>query len=377
MRANTETMINPQLKIFLLLFCFASVLSCSETKKEDPAAKSDAVCITDSLAKIIRIDSASMSSIKDELKLSGEISFNENKVIKLFPFSSGQVEHVFVSLGDKVSKGQTLATIRSAEIAGNYSDLSQAGSDESIAKRQLANTESLYQNGIASEKDYLEAKENYQKAMMATKKIREQLSINGKGNTSVSGEYAIKSPINGYVVEKKITQGAFIRNDNSESLLTVGDINEVWVWANVYESDISKVKEGYTATVTTLAYAGKNYPGLVDKVSQSLDPVTKVMKIRIRLPNASHELKPEMFANILLANKEGKKAVTLPAAAILTDNGKQFVVVYHNKCNLELKEVQVIKTVENIVYISSGIQPGEKVITQNQVLLYKALLDKS
>lgn len=342
----------------------------------DPENKSLPVCVTDSLAKIIRIDSAVVSHIDDELKLSGEISFDDNKVVKVFPFSSGQAVRVLVSLGDKVKKGQTLAVIKSAEVAGNYSDLAAANNDVAIAKRQLDNTESLFQNGIASEREYAEAKENYQKTLSASNKLKEQIAINGKGNTTEDGTYTVKAPIDGYVVEKKLSQGAFIRSDNSDNLFTIGDINEVWVWANVYESDIAKVKEGYTANITTLAYPDKVYPGEVDKVNQILDSVTKVMKIRIRLPNKNYELKPEMFANILIKNKEGRQAITIPSAALVSDNGKNFVVVYHDQCNLQLQEVQVIKTVQDKAYIASGLKQGDKLISQNQILLYKALLDR-
>jgi cobalt-zinc-cadmium efflux system membrane fusion protein len=358
-----------------LLFAAAAIGSCKPHQIDGPD-KSQPVCISDSLALIIRIDSATSSNISDELKLSGEVNFNDNKVVKVFPFSSGQASQVFVSLGDRVQKGQRLAIIKSADIAGSYSDLSSANNDLAIAKRQLDNQESLYKSGIASERDYMEAKENYQKALSLTNKFRDQIAINGKGNTMADGTYEVKAPISGYIVEKKLSQGAFIRADNTENLFTIGDINEVWVWANVYESDISKVKEGYTAHVTTLAYPGKVYEGVVDKVSQMLDPITKVMKIRIRLPNPKYDLKPEMFANILIQNKEGRMAITIPAAALVSDNGKNFVIVYKAKCDLQLQEVQVIKTVQDKAYIFSGLNQGDKVISQNQILLYKALLEK-
>lgn len=360
----------------LVLFSFPVLFAMACDKPAAAPVKDGPVCITDSLAKIIRIDSATVSNINDELKLSGEISFNDNKVVKVFPFSSGQVLRVFVSLGDKVAQGQVLAIIKSADVAGNYSDLSATGNDLAIAKKQLENAESLYKNGIASEREYIEAKENYQKIQGSYNKLKDQIAINGKGNTKADGTYAVKAPISGYVVEKKLTQGAFIRNDNADNLFTIGDINEVWVWANVYESDISKVKEGYSAAVTTLAYPDKTFTGVVDKVSQILDPVTKVMKIRIKLPNTSHELKPEMFANILVKNKEGKKAITIPSASLVSDNGKTFVIVYHDKCSLQLQEVQIIKTVQDKTYVSSGIKEGDRMISQNQILLYKALLDQ-
>jgi cobalt-zinc-cadmium efflux system membrane fusion protein len=347
--------------------------ACNDGNANEAPAVKEQVCITDSLAKIIRIDTAASGRVDDELKLSGEINFDDNKVVKLFPFSSGRVMDVKVSLGDKVSKGQALATIKSADVAGNYSDLSTAGNDLSIAKRAMDNQESLYKNGIASEREYLEAKENYNKALAASNKLKEQIAINGGGHTTDNGTYTITAPISGYVVEKKINQGGFIRNDNTDNMFTIGDIKDVWVWANVYETDIARVKEGYKASITTLAYPDKVFTGVVDKVNEVLDPVTKVMKIRVRLQNENNLLKPEMFANIIIRNVELKKAISIPEQALINDNGNSFVVIYHDKCKLEIKQVEVLKITAGKAYISSGISEGDKVISQNQVLLYRAL----
>jgi cobalt-zinc-cadmium efflux system membrane fusion protein len=356
------------------IFLSAILFSCKQ--KEAAIEENTKVCISDSLSKIIKIDSASNSNIEDELSLSGEISFSDNKVVKVFPFSSGKVMQVKVSLGDKVSLGQVLAIIKSADVAGNYSDLSTSGNDVAIAKRQMENTESLYKNGIASEREFTEAKQNYQKSLTNSAKVQSQISINGGGHTSANGDYVVTAPRSGYVVEKKITEGAFIRNDNADNMFTIGDISEVWVIAYVYETDIAKVKEGYTAKVSTLAYPGKIFTGKVDKISQVLEPTTKVMKIRIRLSNSEMLLKPEMFANILIENKEGQQSVSIPAESIVSDNGNNYVVKYKSNCDLKVQQVDIIKTVGNTTFLRSGLAAGEKVIAGNQLLLFTALTEK-
>lgn len=364
---------NPRI-IYVALAAITVLASCEE--KKTGTMENKQVCISDSLAKMITIDTAKETTMKNELKLSGEVTFNENNVVKVFPFASGQVMNVNVSLGDKVTQGQTLAVIRSADVAGNYTDLTSAKADLAISQRALQQAEYLYKNGISSERDYTEAKENYNKAVAANRKVQEQIAINGGGNTNASGTLVVKAPRSGYIVEKNITSGNFIRPDNSSSMFTISDMKDVWVNANVFETDIAKVKNGYAAQVTTLAYPDKTFTGKVDNVGSVLDPDSKVLNVRINLPNPDMLLKPEMFTNVLITNSEALQAVSIPAGAVIFDSGKNYVVVYNSKCNLQVREVSVIKTVENTSYLSSGLKPGDKVISKNQLLLYNALTEE-
>ena len=351
-----------------------SIFSCKEVKPVEQ--KKQKICISDSMQQMISLDTAKISNINDELSLSGEVSFDENKVVKVYPFSSGQVLEVKVSIGDKVAPGQTLAVIRSADIAGNYSDLKTAGSDVAITKREFENTKSLYEKGISSERELTIAKENYEKALTNSGKMNDQIRINGGGHTQANGTYTITAPHGGYIVEKNLTAGSFIRNDNNNSLFTISNLTNVWVWANVFEADIPKVKEGYEAKITTLAYSGKIFRAKVDKLSEVLDPQNKVMRIRMSLPNDNFLLKPQMFTNVIITNQEPNKAVSIPSEAVLFDNSKKFVVLYHGKCNLEIKEVELLKSVGATTYIKSGLSAGDVVISKNQILLYRALIEK-
>lgn len=94
-----------------------------------------------------------------------------------------------------------------------------------------------------------------------------------------------------------------IRADNSNDLFTVSNLNDVWVLANVYESNISKVHLGDNVEVTTLSYPGRVFHGKIDKILNVLDPTNKVMKIRVVLPNPDYALKPEMFTSVNVQSK--------------------------------------------------------------------------
>jgi cobalt-zinc-cadmium efflux system membrane fusion protein len=92
-----------------------------------------------------------------------------------------------------------------------------------------------------------------------------------------------------------------------------------------------------------------------------LDPDNKVMKVRMALDNNDMLLKPEMFTNVLITNKEASSSVAIPASAVIFDSSKNFVVVYNSKCDLKVRAVSVIKTVDRYYLYSIGLKPGDKV----------------
>lgn len=347
--------------------------NCTEKKTVNEEKKK--FCLSDTMQHLITIDSASRCSIDDEIQLSGEVSFDENKVLKIFPRSSGQVIECKVSLGDKVNAGQVLAVIHSADVAANYADMSSADADIAITKRQLDNAESLFKNGIASEKELNEARQNYNKALAAKRKIQSNININGGKGTNATGTYVLTAPITGFIVEKKVNAGSFIRQDMSDYLFTISDLKDVWIIANVFETDIPRVRQGLPVKVTTLAYPGKIFTGTIDKNSEVLDPVNKAMKIRVRLNNEGFLLKPEMFTKVIVTNKQQGNAICVPSAAIVALDGKNYVVVYKNNCEMKVNEVMVDKVVNDKTYITYGISAGEKVITKNALLIYNELAE--
>jgi membrane fusion protein, heavy metal efflux system len=353
------------------LFLPVAFLSSCHQSETDP--KPDKFVLSDTMARMIELDTVSNCSIDNTLTLSGQVSFNENNIVKVFPRSSGQLVESKVTLGDKVSKGQVLATIRSADVAGNYADLNSAEADIAIAKRELDNQQSLYQSGIASEKDYNEAKQNYQKALAAKGKIESSLNINSGTHSSASGVYTLVSPIDGYIVEKKVNAGDFIRSDMSDNLFTISDLKNVWIWANVFEADISRVNEGEDVQVTTLAFPDKVYNGKIDKISQVLDPENKAMKVRITLSNADLSLKPDMFAKVTVNTKDAQQAMCIPFSSIITDDGKNYIVSYYSRDSLKVKQVDLIQVAGAKAFVNGDLKPGEKLVTKNQLLLYNAL----
>jgi membrane fusion protein, heavy metal efflux system len=356
---------------FLLLFfvCSFIIQSCGNSVAKGPEEKGKYV-IPDSLLKTIIIDSVQKCQLINSITLTGQVDFNQDHVMKIFPMISGNISEIKVMLGDYVKEGQVLGVIKSSEMAGYGNDYVNAESNVRVAEKNLDKTKDMYKSGLASLTDSLSAEVAYQQAKSELNRVNKVLKINGG---STEGEYVIKAPINGFVVEKLVNNNTTIRSDNNSSLFTISDLKNVWVWANVYESNISAINMGDKVDVTTLSYPGKIFNGKVDKIMNVLDPTNKVMKVRIALDNANYLLKPQMFASVIVTNPENRQSICIPSRALIFDNSQYYVLVFHDKNDVRITPVKVISAIGEKTYISEGVQPGEKIIASQAILIYDAL----
>jgi cobalt-zinc-cadmium efflux system membrane fusion protein len=338
--------------------------------QSDKVVEKPKFVIADSLLKTLHIDSVMKCPLVNALTLTGKVAFNEDKVVRIFPMVSGNISDVNVNIGDHVNAGQRLGVIRSGEMAGYSNDLVSAKTNLLIAKKNLDASEDMYKSGLLSQKDFITAQELYKQSESQLNKSNEVLQING-GNTQ--GEYIIHAPISGFIVDKQINNNMAIRNDNNNSLFTISDLRNIWVIANVYESNISQVHLGDEAEVTTLSYPGRKFIGKVDQILNVLDPTNKVMKIRVVLSNPDYALKPEMFASVTVVNKSSSDALCIPASALIFDQSQYFILVYKSQSDVKTIPVQVISTNEGRSYIKGNVQVGDKIIASNAVLIYEAL----
>jgi len=331
-------------------------------------------CIPDSLMKNVTFDTIHLSPQISELSLSGKITLNEDNVAKIFPLVSGHVSEVKVSLGDYVEKGQVLALIRSSDMAGYFNDYKTAQSELAIANKNLEVTNNMQSSGVSSEKDVLVARNEYQKALSQFNKMKEVLKINGSSfsiNDSIGSGYMIKAPISGFIAEKNINNGMDIRPDANDNLFTISDLREVWAIANVYETDIPKIKLGSIAEVTTLSYPNKKLPGKVSRISNILDPDTKVMSVKILLENKDFTLKPGMYAHISIRIPESSKMLTLKSGSIIYENNKTYILKFRGKCNVTEQLVDVINTIDDKSFINcDSLLENDIVIARNGLFIF-------
>jgi cobalt-zinc-cadmium efflux system membrane fusion protein len=352
--------------IVLFALCLIILPSCS-TKVEK---KDDTVEISDSLIKNMTVGIARVTQVRSELKLTGKVIADQSKQLAVYPLVGGTVKSISAELGDYVEKDQVLAVIRSADVADFENQYIAAKSDYESAKKGKQVAEDMYASKLLSERDLLQAKQDFNKAEATLTKTQELQKIYSVSNAS---DYIVKAPIAGFIIEKNVNKDMQIRPDNGTNIFTISQLNDVWVLANVYETDIDKVKEKDTVFVTTIAYPDKIYKATLDKVYNVLDPTTRVMKVRIKLDNPDYLLKPEMYANVVVNYAEKDRMMTIASSALVFDNSNNYVLVYDGGKKFRVQKVDLYKAIGNKAYIKSGIKEQDRIVTSNQLLIYNAL----
>ena len=356
-------------RIGLISFVFAS---CHQTSHNEPNKQQTSVfCMTDSMMHYIQISDVSSDTVVSELSLSGKVQAIPSKNIKIYPLVSGIVKDVFVELGDYISKGQRLAIIQSGEVAGFERELADAESNYQIALKNADVARDMYESKLIAQKEFIAAQKEVNKAEAELKRLKMIFSIY---DIDELGQYILKAPIAGYITTKNISPGMQIRSDNTEEIFTISDIDEVWVVAGVYETDMQKIKVGEVVKITTIAYSDTCFTGRIDKVFEVLDPLTRVMKVAIKLENQAGILKPEMYAKVIVRYRENRQMPCIPANSVIFDKGKYYVLVFKNQCQVEIRQVEIHHSIGDKTFIQNGLLAHEKIITNNQLLIYEAML---
>ncbi len=361
--------IRKSLFVILPVVMFTGMLSCS-SKKEAAEEQPNPSVISDSVLKTLVIDTVKITNLTQSIKFNGVVDFDQDKVVNVYPLISGNVQDSKVMLGDHVKAGQILGIIKSVEIANYNAALINAETNVTLNSKLLQKQKQMAASGLASQIDVATAQINYEQAVAAKTAAEKVLQINGNNK---QGEYLIKAPIDGFIVQKNVTNGMAIRTDNGGNLFTISDLKDVWVQANVYEANINSVHEGDDVDVTTLADPDKIYKGQINKLMNTLDPTNRVMKMRVILPNPDYALKPQMFATVTVNNDLDRKAISLPINALIFDHSQYYVLVYDGKKGVQIRPIEIITNNNKMVYIKSGVTPGELVIGSQAILIYGAL----
>jgi cobalt-zinc-cadmium efflux system membrane fusion protein len=324
---------------------------------------------------VYKVTTVKLRNLEEEVMLPGKITFDQNRVVNVFPIVSGKVEDVKVTLGTYVKKGENLARVNSADISDILKDYKVAKSNYDIANKNYKVAERLYKSGFNSELDLINARKEFQKSEDELKKTEDVVKLYGTNPNSKIPYFTITAPIEGYVVEKNINNNMLLRPDNTNAIFTISDLKKVWVYANAFETDIAQLKQGQTVTVMTPAYPNQELKGIINNVGNVLDPTSKALKLRVELENPDGMLRPEMFAKVKVHVPKPGKFLAVPPDALIFDKDKYYVLQYTNK-QFKPREIQLVEKTSRITYLLKGVSEGDTIVTEGSLLLYNQIANR-
>ncbi len=278
------------------------------------------------------------------LTLSGKIVANEELNTVQASFFSGRIESLKVSFtGEKVSKGQLLATIYAPDLIKAQQELLTAAS--------LKETQPALYKAVRNKLKLWKLSENQINQIETSKKVREN--------------FPIYATVSGTVLEKMVDVGDYVKQ--GQGLLKMANLNSVWASFDVYENQIRMFKVGQTIKVKSNAYPGETFQAKIVFIDPTVDPKTRVVKLRATISNRDQKFKPGMFVTgkVESLNLNKDKSILIPASAVLW-TGKRSVVYMKSKSGdpvFEMKEVILGAKNGDKYTILKGVSSGDEIVT--------------
>ncbi|OUS30710.1 efflux transporter periplasmic adaptor subunit [Thalassotalea sp. 42_200_T64] len=292
----------------------------------------------------VRTATVSYSTMHTQINTVGYVVYDEDKLVHVHPRVEGWVEKLFVkSTGDRVKKGQPLYQLYSPELVN---------AQEELLLAIMSNNKRLI---------------NAAETRLVTLKLPKSAITQLKKNKKVQHNITFYAPQNGVVENLKIREGFFIKPGST--IMSIGDLSQIWVEAEVFERQAAQVKTGTPVTMTLDYLPGQRWQGKVDYIYPTLDAKTRTVKVRLRFSNEHGLFKPNMFAQIAIHTNSDERVLLIPKEALIRTGSQDRVVLALGEGSFKSIEVSVGRLNNNKVEILTGLLEGEKVVSSAQFLI--------
>jgi RND family efflux transporter MFP subunit len=297
---------------------------------------------------LVKVESPKRESVTRTLRLTGDVL--PARQAQVFARVYGNVESIQANIGDYVHAGQVLARVDTIELAQQYR--------EAMATYQ--NAAMIYERARTLQAQSLISKQEFDSVATSTEVARENSEA-----AKTRLDYAqIAAPFSGVITRRYLDAGTLLTAANA-TLFMLMDIETMKIMVNVLEKDIPSMNVGAKTTITVEAYPGREFIGSIVRLSQALDVDTRTMPVEIDVQNADHDLKPGMFARVLMFIGQPVSVLTIPTQALLKDVRGYYVLVA-DKDRARRVEVTIGSEQELRTVILSGLSDNDSLITTGQ-----------
>lgn len=314
----------------------------------------------------IEVLTAAPATIKTVLKLQGEVQLNADKSVHVVPRIGGMVEAVAVNAGDTVQKGQVLAIISSQTIAELRSDLLVAEKRMELMRSSYEREKQLWEEKISAQQDYLQAQHDLQEAEINTRRLQQKLNTLGASERSKGlTRYELRSPIDGVITNKKISQGQVV--SEVDSLYEISDLSTVWAEIIIYAKDVHAIKVGQQVTIKSASFEAET-TGIISYVGALVGGASRTAMARVVLNNANRKWLPGLPVNVEVASDEVKVALAVSLEGLQTLQDRSVVFGRYGEY-FEARPLVLGRRDNKHVEVLKGFHAGERYAAGNSYLI--------
>jgi membrane fusion protein, heavy metal efflux system len=313
----------------------------------------------------------------------GNIDFDGNLSVQVFPLYQGTIIKTLAELGAEVQRDQPLYTIKSPDLIQAESILIAAAATFELTSKELNRAKSLNGTNGVSERELEQATSDEQTAEGALKAARDAVRVFGKTDVEIDQMIAsrkidpalvVRSPISGKVTSKNAQPGFLVQPGNDPAPYSIADVSIKWMLADVIESDIPLFRLEQPVQVQVMAYPDRVFKGKVSKIYSTVDPNTHRVIIRSEIADPRDELRPGMLANFVIRVHNPIEATAIPANGVVREaDGTMTAWVTSDRRHFVQRVVSAGLRRDGEVQILSGLHPGELVVTDGAVFLSNML----
>ncbi len=322
---------------------------------------------------------ASLRSLVVRHATTGKVGFDERHLAHVSARVSGRLVRVEAELGDRRREGEILAVVDSVELGQARAAYLRAQARHEVTRRRFERERSLHAEAISSEQEVLEAEAEAREAAADLAAGRATLRLLGLSDGEIkrlswddasASLVPVRAPFAGRVVAKEATRGELVTPERI--LFTVANLDEVWLWVDVYERDLRWVRIGETVEARFDAWPGETFTGELAYLADQFDPASRTVRARVDLPNPGGRLKAGMFARVMLSSggEDGTQTVlAVPREAVQRQGEAAIVFVRAGDTRFERRQVEPGQVTEEWVEIRAGLAVAEEVVTAGAFLL--------
>jgi RND family efflux transporter MFP subunit len=314
------------------------------------------------------------------LRTTGTVEPNAYKVVPVMPIAGGIVKQVNFALGDKVERGQKLATIFSTELADAQTAYLSMLAEIEKHHQKYRRAEKLVEIGAASREEFEEVSAEYKIEEAKLTAARQKLLLLGmdskridglRDSNQMSALISVEAPASGTILGRSVNEGEVVTM--GKELFRIADLSTVWVIGQIYEKNFAEAHVGAPVVITAPAYPVKSFLGAVSYVDPRVEPQTRTAQIRIEVRNPNDMLKLGMFVDVNFREApamSGQAGGSVPRSAVQMIGAKQVVYVVTDKAGVfAQREVSAGPESDGRSMIYAGLNAGERVVTEGSFLL--------